>query len=359
MKSVLTKQDILAAYQGAWTVNNKDRGEQALQRFGYSDSVHEIALDQKHFYIKGHSHDTFNFATVVPPSPSKNLQSIPVATETKWGRLADKSAVPAWGSTSGYGMLETPTGFYLTFKSYYAVSPADYPSQCMRTETGITPLKMLTGLANAKLPHLYHHNKVAGYMARPQMCMKASYLAGLCGTAGLALSSYGPSLYAVDFESGSAKPLLCYGIDSKLPEWDEVMQVRGCAWIETAGKHAVIFSALRSKGAVWYGEPDSSKGPKPTVGVRYFDKYRNAKGQHAEGYDPILMIYNPNDFNSENPSSARPTEIISLRDEGLLPLDVYPTDNVTASYSLGRLTIGVQGGVKAMEPLPLFLDFQF
>jgi hypothetical protein len=208
-------------------------------------------------------------------------------------------------------------------------------------------------------------------MCRPPKGIDADYLVGLCGTPGSSKTSAGPSLFAVDFDtkippgnSQKATAMIAYNPGRGAMEgWDNVTSIRGAAWIELENRSAVIFTARRSVGYVWYGKDEFID---QKTGKKYKDLINLNKGYHAESYTQGFWIMDPRQVlkayqGKISPMDVKPVEWIDFKDLGIT-LDNMPSNGwVTASYRNGRLIVGIEAGFPDKDGLktPLMLDFQF
>lgn len=361
-KTVLTGAEILAACVGRWAAPdgsgpNAAAGGHDCRRFGFSTAVH-TQLSDGDVLLKSHVYDLHGYGVVAPPVPATLNERPSIASIKRWGALNTPQFVPNQSGTAQRGVLQTDNGLFATYAAYYAVSAEDFPSQ---SREGVGCVR-LTGDPVLGYSSPYHHNKVAGYLANPPVGMDADYLVGLCGTSGNGSGSAGPNLFAVKWNNGSptARMLLGYSLadDKIMPGWDSITTVMGAAWIDTGTKHAVVFSAMVSRGPVWYG------GPREVInGVSMVDPWNANKCHHSTDYDQGLWIFDPDNL------AAGPREWVSIRDHGLLDNIHAPYGNgvvnhcspVTASYANGRLILGVAQGYSGnpYESTPLMLQFQF
>jgi hypothetical protein len=369
-KKVLTASDFRKAFRGVWAPPSG----QLRKSFSGSYATHEQSIDGKHIYMKGHQKEYLTYGVLLPPEPliTRNASEVPRAQLVEWRRIPAPTNLVDKSGIHQYGFLETEKGLFFTFKPFYAVSGEDFPSQVFVDHDGnVFGCNKLTGPPKSELKELYHHNKVAGYMCRPPKGLQADYLVGLCGTPGSSKSSAGPSLYAVNFApqipQGSpqhAIPMMVFNPGhGAMIGWDNVTTVRGAAWIELENRHAVIFTARRSIGHVWYGK-DSFVDQK--TGKYYKDLINHNKGYHAEDYAQGLWIMDPQEvlkaYSGEMlPLNVQPVHWIDFRDLGIVLNDMPSNGWVTASYRDGRLIVGIEAGFPDKDGLrtPLMLDFQF
>jgi hypothetical protein len=145
--------------------------------------------------------------------------------------------------------------------------------------------------------------------------------------------------------------------------WDNVTSVRGAAWIELENRGAVIFTAQRSVGHVWYGLPEITD---QKTGNAYIDRVNKNKGYHAESYSQGLWVMDPQQVlkayqGKIRPVDVKPVEWIDFNDLGITLENMPANGWVTASYRDGRLIVGIQAGFPDKDGLrtPLMLEFQF
>ena len=375
---LLSREDFRKAFRGVWAppvVNSTI----VSQTFSGSYATHEQSLDGKHIYLKGHQKEFLRYGVLTPPEPviTRTASSVPQAKLVEWRNLPAPPNLVDRSGIHQYGFLEAAKGLYLTFKAFYAVSGEDHPSQVFVDRAGtVFGSNKLNGPDVPKLPALYTHNKVAGYMCRPPKGVDADYLVGLSGTPGSRWSSAGPSLYAVKFDTqvplGQAQNATAMMAYEPGPEamagWDNITSVRGCAWIEIGDRQAVIFTGRRSVGHVWYGMPDFVD---PKTGKAYHDPTNPNKGYHAEGYSQGFWIMDPVDvlkaYRGEiRPMDVKPVEWVAFEELGVL-LENGSTEParssgwVAASYRDGRLIVGIEAGYPLSGGLkmPLMLEFRF
>jgi hypothetical protein len=369
-KKVLTAADFRKAFRGVWAPPSG----QLRKSFSGSYATHEQSIDGKHIYMKGHQKEFLTYGVLLPPEPriTRIASQVPRAQLVEWRRIPAPTNLVDKSGIHQYGFLETEKGLFFTFKPFYSVSGEDFPSQVFVDHDGnVFGCNKLTGPPKSEIEELYHHNKVAGYMCRPPKGLQADYLVGLCGTPGSSISSAGPSLYAVNFDpqipQGSpqhATPMMVFNPGhGAMKGWDNVTSVRGAAWIELENRHAVIFTARRSIGHVWYGK---DKIVDQKTGKDYKDLVNHNKGYHAEAYAQGLWIIDPQEvlkaYSGEIlPLNVQPVQWIDFRDLGIVLNDMPSNGWVTASYRDGRLIVGIEAGFldKDGSRTPLMLDFQF
>ena len=368
---VLGRDDFQKAFRGVWTPPEVAHPH----TFSGSNATHEQSADGVHVYLKCHPKEYRAYGVLDVPASvvTRDVRAVPRARLVEWREFGVPQKVVNMSGVHQYGFLETEKGTYLTFKSYYAVNGQDFPSQVFIDRDGkMYGSYTLRGEGVMGIADLYHHNKVAGYICRPPSWMKVDYLVGLCGTPGSHKSSAGPSLYGVTMDrevqagmSQKALTILSYEPGrNAMQGWDNVTSVRGAAWIELEGAGAVIFSALRSVGHVWYGH---SVQKDMKTGVVYRDPLNAYKGYHAEGYRQGFWVMDPNEMRcvyegKMHPSSVKPREWIDLAEMGFMVEGSNPVGWVTASYRDGRLILGVEGGYagnSGVSRLPLMLEFRF
>jgi len=367
---ILTAADFREAFRGVWAPPSGP----LRKSFSGSYATHEQSIDGKHIYMKGHQKEYLTYGVLLPPEPriTRNASEVPRAQLVEWRKIPAPTNLVDKSGIHQYGFLETEKGLFFTFKPFYAVSGEDFPSQVFVDHDGnVFGCSKLTGPPKADLKELYHHNKVAGYMCRPPKGIDADYLVGLCGTPGSSKSSAGPSLYAVNFDpqipQGNpqhATPMMVFNPGhGAMKGWDNVTSVRGAAWIELENQHAVIFTARRSIGHVWYGK---DKFVDQKTGKDYTDSINHNKGYHAEAYAQGFWIIDPQEvlkaYNGEIlPLNVQPVHWIDFRDLGIVLNDMPSNGWVTASYRDGRLIVGIEAGFpdKDGSRTPLMLDFQF
>lgn len=368
---VLGRDDFQKAFRGVWTPPEVAHPH----TFSGSYATHEQSADGMHVYLKCHPKEYRAYGVLHVPEPvvTREVRAVPRARLVEWREFGVPQKVVNKSGVHQYGFLETEKGTFLTFKSYYAVSGEDFPSQVfVDRDRKMYGCYTLRGEGVMGISDLYHHNKVAGYICRPPSWMKVDYLVGLCGTPGSQKSSAGPSLYGVTFDrevaagmSQKALPILSYDPGrSAMQGWDNVTSVRGAAWIEIEGAGAVIFSARRSVGHVWYGHAEHKD---TRTGVSYRDPLNANKGYHAEGYRQGFWVMDPNEMRSvyegkQHPSSVKPIAWIDLAEMGVMVEGGNPVGWVTASYRDGRLILGIEGGYagnSGFDRLPLMLEFRF
>jgi hypothetical protein len=368
---VLGRADFLKAFRGVWVPPDVAQPH----TFTGSYATHEQSADGVHVYLKCHPKDYRAYGVLRVPTPviTRDVRQVPRGELVEWREFGVPQKVVNKSGVHQYGFLETEKGIFLTFKSYYAVSGEDFPSQVFVDRDGkMFGCHSLSGAGVAGISDLYHHNKVAGYICRPPAWMKVDYLVGMCGTPGSRKTSAGPSLYGVTFDRGvpagesqKASPILSYDPGRHAMQgWDNVTAVRGAAWIEHQGVGAVIFSARRSVGHVWYGMDEHTD---TKTGVSYRDALNANKGYHAEGYRQGFWVMDPNELRRVYegkipPWSVKPREWIDLAELGVMVEGSNPVGWVTASYRDGRLILGVEGGYagnSGSSRLPLMLEFRF
>ncbi len=368
---VLGRDDFQRAYCGVWVPPEVANPHTFWGSFG----THEQSEDGEYVYLKCHPKDYRAYGVLRVPEPvvTRDVREVPRAELVEWREFGVPEKVVDKSGIHQYGFLETEKGIFLTFKSYYAVSGEDFPSQAFVDRDGkMFGCNTLGGKGVAGIADLYHHNKVAGYICRPPSWMKVDYLVGMCGTPGSRKTSAGPSLYGVTFDRGisagesqQATPILSYDPGRHaMPGWDNVTSVRGAAWIEREGAGAVIFSARRSVGHVWYGHPEHED---TKTGVVYRDTLNANKGYHAEGYRQGFWVMDPAELRMVYegkipPWSVKPREWIDLTELGVMVEGSNPVGWVTASYRDGRLILGVEGGYagnSGSKRLPLMIEFRF
>lgn len=368
---VLGREDFLKAFRGVW-------GPPIVgspHTFTSSYATHEQSEDGEHVYLKCHARQFRSYGVLLPPEPviTRDVSEVPKASLVEWRELGLPEKLVDKSGVHQYGFLETSKGTYLTFKPYYSVSGEDFPSQVFMDRDGkMYGCNTLRGKAVTGIADLYHHNKVAGYICRPPKWMKVDYLVGMCGTPGARKTSAGPSLYGVTFDTNipagepqKASMILSYDPErGRMQGWDNVTSIRGAAWIELDGAGAVIFTARRSVGHVWYGHPEHTDDK---TGVKYHDKINSNKGYHAEGYCQGIWVMDPYELRQVYegkipPSGVKPREWIDLKELGVVLENNNSAGWVTASYRDGRLILGVEGGF-AGNPgsgrLPLMIEFRF
>jgi hypothetical protein len=367
---ILTAADFREAFRGVWAPPSGP----LRKSFSGSYATHEQSIDGKHIYMKGHQKEYLTYGVLLPPEPriTRNASEVPRAQLVEWRKIPAPTNLVDKSGIHQYGFLETEKGLFFTFKPFYAVSGEDFPSQVFVDHDGnVFGCSKLTGPPKSDLKELYHHNKVAGYMCRPPKGIDADYLVGLCGTPGSSKSSAGPSLYAVNFDpqipQGNpqhATPMMVFNPGhGAMKGWDNVTSVRGAAWIELENQHAVIFTARRSIGHVWYGK---DKFVDQKTGKDYTDSINHNKGYHAEAYAQGFWIIDPQEvlkaYNGEIlPLNVQPVHWIDFRDLGIVLNDMPSNGWVTASYRDGRLIVGIEAGFpdKDGQRTPLMLDFKF
>jgi len=368
---VLGREDFLKAFRGVWGPPIVE----SPHTFTSSFATHEQAEDGEHVYLKCHARQFRSYGVLLPPEPviTRNVSEVPKASLVEWRELGLPEKLVDKSGVHQYGFLETSKGTYLTFKPYYSVSGEDFPSQVFMDRDGkMYGCNTLRGNAVSGIADLYHHNKVAGYICRPPKWMKVDYLVGMCGTPGARKTSAGPSLYGVTFDTNvpagepqKATMILSYDPErGRMQGWDNVTSIRGAAWIELDGAGAVIFTARRSVGHVWYGRPEHTDDK---TGAKYYDKINSSKGYHAEGYCQGFWVMDPHELRQVyegkiSPSGVKPREWIDLEELGVVLDNNNSSGWVTASYRDGRLILGVEGGFAGNSRsgrLPLMLEFQF
>jgi hypothetical protein len=369
-KSILTKTDFHKAFRGVWAPPSG----QLRKSFSGSYSTHEQSIDGKHIYMKGHQNEYLTYGVLLPPEPriTRNASEVPRAQLVEWRRIPAPTNLVDKSGIHQYGFLETEKGLFFTFKPFYAVSGEDFPSQVFVDHDGnVFGCNKLTGPPISQMTDLYHHNKIAGYMCRPPKGISADYLVGLCGTPGSSKTSAGPSLFAVNFDtkippgnSQKATAMIAYNPGRDAMEgWDNVTFIRGAAWIELEDRSAVIFTARRSVGYVWYG---SDEFVDKKTGKEYKDRINSNKGYHAESYSQGFWVMDPQQVlkayqGKIRPMDVKPVEWIDFKDLGITLEDMPPNGWVTASYRDGRLIVGIEAGFPDTDILrtPLMLEFQF
>jgi hypothetical protein len=260
---ILTAADFREAFRGVWAPPSGP----LRKSFSGSYATHEQSIDGKHIYMKGHQKEYLTYGVLLPPEPriTRNASEVPRAQLVEWRKIPAPTNLVDKSGIHQYGFLETEKGLFFTFKPFYAVSGEDFPSQVFVDHDGnVFGCNKLTGPPISRLEDGYHHNKVAGYMCRPPKGIAADYLVGLCGTPGSSKTSAGPSLFAVKFDpkipqgqSQQATAMIAYNPGREAMEgWDNVTFIRGAAWIELENRSAVIFTARRSVGYVWYGKDE-------------------------------------------------------------------------------------------------------
>jgi len=369
-KSILTKTDFHKAFRGVWAPPSG----QLRKSFSGSYSTHEQSIDGKHIYMKGHQNEYLTYGVLLPPEPriTRNASEVPRAQLVEWRRIPAPTNLVDKSGIHQYGFLETEKGLFFTFKPFYAVSGEDFPSQVFVDHDGnVFGCNKLTGPPISQMTDLYHHNKIAGYMCRPPKGISADYLVGLCGTPGSSKTSAGPSLFAVNFDTKippgnpqKATAMIAYNPGRGAMEgWDNVTSIRGAAWIELEDRSAVIFTARRSVGYVWYG---SDEFVDQKTGKEYKDRINSNKGYHAESYSQGFWVMDPQQVlkayqGKIRPMDVKPVEWIDFKDLGITLEDMPPNGWVTASYRDGRLIVGIEAGFPDTDILrtPLMLEFQF
>ena len=367
---VLTTADFRNAFRGVWAPPSG----QMRKSFSGSYGTHEQSIDGKHIYMKGHQKEYLTYGVLLPPEPriTRKASEVPRAKLIEWRKIPAPTNLVDKSGIHQYGFLETEKGLFFTFKPFYAVSGEDFPSQVFVDHDGkVFGCNKLTGHPIPELQEPYHHNKVAGYMCRPPKGIAADYLVGLCGTPGSHKTSAGPSLYAVNFDldvppgqSQQALPMIAFNPGPHaMKGWDNVTSIRGAAWIELENRSAVIFTARRSVGHVWYGhdEFDDKK-----TGKKYKDLINHNKGYHAESYSQGFWIMDPKQAlkayeGKIRPMDVQPVQWIDFKELGVTLDDMPPNGWVTASYRDGRLIVGIEAGFPDRDGLrtPLMLEFQF
>ncbi len=367
---VLTTADFLKAFRGVWAPPSG----QMRKSFSGSYGTHEQSIDGKHIYMKGHQKEYLTYGVLLPPEPriTRNASEVPRAKLIEWRRIPAPTNLVDLSGIHQYGFLETEKGQFFTFKPFYAVTGEDFPSQVfVDHDSNIFGCNRLTGPPVSRLTDIYHHNKVAGYMCRPPKGIDAEYLVGLCGTPGSSKSSAGPSLFAVKFDTKipqeqaqQATAMIVYNPGpGAMKGWDNVTSIRGAAWIELENRGAVIFTALRSVGHVWYGKDEFVD---QKTGQEYKDQVNHNKGYHAESYSQGFWIMDPQQLlkayhGKIHPMEVQPVQWIDFKELGVTLDDTPHYGWVTASYRDGRLIVGIEAGFPDKNGLrtPLMLEFQF
>ena len=367
---VLTTADFRKAFRGVWAPPSG----QMRKSFSGSYGTHEQSIDGKHIYMKGHQKEYLTYGVLLPPEPriTRNASEVPRAKLIEWRRIPAPTNLVDLSGIHQYGFLETEKGQFFTFKPFYAVTGEDFPSQVfVDHDSNIFGCNRLTGPPVSRLTDIYHHNKVAGYMCRPPKGIDAEYLVGLCGTPGSSKSSAGPSLFAVKFDTKipqeqaqQATAMIVYNPGpGAMKGWDNVTSIRGAAWIELENRGAVIFTALRSVGHVWYGKDEFVD---QKTGQEYKDQMNHNKGYHAESYSQGFWIMDPQQLlkayhGKIHPMEVQPVQWIDFKELGVTLDDIPHYGWVTASYRDGRLIVGIEAGFPDKNGLrtPLMLEFQF
>ena len=367
-KTVLTPDDIKAAFKGVFALP-MFQGEEKSQRMGYSKAVHDQVGDTR-IEVSSHPYDLESFALLETPLPFQVTAhpDIPIAIGLDWRRFPRPDNTPSKSGTRNRGILYVPGGRIASYAAYYAVTGEDHPSQSING----AECQTVSG-------EYCQHNKIAGPLARVPARSEFNnslYLAGLSGGAGMGTGSWGPAMHLVWrsenddlYDDLYGSTLICHPESNPSPYWNLASKIRGFAWIETETKHGVIFIETHGVGKIWYG-PNIWKDP--DTGIEYRDPWHADKGYHAEGYVPILWIYNPEALiqvweENLDPWTPEPVHRVDLYDEGIIQYYDSPQRkvshyvNYTMSYKNGRLLIGQAEGypVNAYENTPLFYGFGF
>jgi len=390
-QQLITSAILNAAYMGAWTTPNVSGPGPAARHIAGSQAVH--IREGGDILLKADPTDRIGYARFPKPTPSLGpLAETPISPT--WHELPEPSlgnlppSVP-----QNYGWLRSNGHEYVSIKSYYATSGVDYPSQ-MRDGIGLyaCPSTISEAVCGVKDPT--HHNKIAGAMCYPppRLASQYDYFLTLVGTPGLGSASWGLSLAGVDWSSGNpvATPFLMHDRWNVAPYYDEIIWVRGVAWIETDNLRGVLFTAMKPSGHVWYGYNNGLNGSSPyhfynrdpVSGAIYEtavdpatqtpNKYwtwksvepatqlrdpwaPNNKGYRAENYERGIWIVDPQKLQLGN-YQVLPEQWYSV--ENKLPPGTDPRQEVTASWEGGVLMVGCANAwATGNSTVPVFLEF--